>query len=173
ALPVEAQLAPVFGMLPYDLDDDGFEDLLLVGNDHGMELMQGKADALQGLALRNQKGKGFQSITLCSSGFHVPGDARGLGRIIVGDREMILASQNRDSTRLFTLPTATGRKIIRLKQEEVYGHMTMQDGKTFRKEFHHGTTFVTHGSRSLVFTPAFREIALFDRNGKLTRNITR
>ncbi|MFM7195020.1 MAG: VCBS repeat-containing protein [Bacteroidota bacterium] len=173
ALPVEAQLAPVYGMLPYDLDDDGFEDLLLVGNDHGMELMQGKADALQGLALRNLKGKGFQSITLGNSGFHVPGDARGLGRIIVGDREMILASQNRDSTRLFTLPTATGRKIIRLKQEEVYGQMTMLDGKTFRKEFHHGTTFVTHGSRSLVFTPAFREIALFDRNGKLTRNITR
>ena len=173
ALPVEAQLAPVYGMLPYDADDDGFEDILLVGNDHGMELMQGKADALQGLALQNLKGKGFKAITLGKSGFHVPGDARGLGRIIAGDRELILATQNRDSVKLFTMPGSKGRKVVKVTTEEVFGKITLNDGTSFKKEFHHGSTFVTQDSRSLVFNPAFREIALYDRNGKLSRTITR
>ncbi len=53
ALPTEAQIAPIQGMLPYDIDHDGLLDLLMVGNDYGMELMQGRADAFCGLVLKN------------------------------------------------------------------------------------------------------------------------
>ena len=45
-LPLAAQLAPVYGISPGDFDGDGLTDLLLVGNDYGLEVQQGRADAL-------------------------------------------------------------------------------------------------------------------------------
>ncbi len=41
------------GILPTDFDGDGLPDLLLTGNLFGMELLQGPADALADLALKN------------------------------------------------------------------------------------------------------------------------
>ena len=46
-LPKEAQWAPVFGSTTFDLNQDGYEDLLIVGNDYGVEVNQGRLDALQ------------------------------------------------------------------------------------------------------------------------------
>jgi len=173
ALPVEAQLAPVYGLLPYDVDRDGFEDLMMVGNDYGMELLQGRADALNGQVLHNERGNGFRPLTMPVSGFHVPGDARALGRIISGNRELIMATQNRDSVRIFSIPGAAEQKVVRVSPSETFAVITLEDGSTFRKEFRHGSTFVTQDSRSIVFDPQFREIAFHDRNGKPTRKITR
>ena len=53
ALPAEAQLAPVYGIQAIDVDLDGLLDIALVGNDFGMEVQQGRADAFNGLVLRN------------------------------------------------------------------------------------------------------------------------
>ncbi len=96
ALPALAQLAPLFGILPYDINHDGKPDLLLTGNDYGMELYQGRADAFHGLALLN-RGKGqFAPMPMARSGFVVPGNGRGLSTIRLADgRTVILAAQNR------------------------------------------------------------------------------
>ncbi len=95
-LPALAQLAPLFGILPYDINHDGKPDLLLTGNDYGMELYQGRADAFYGLALLN-RGKGkFEPMPMARSGFVVPGNGRGLSIIRLADgRTVVLAAQNR------------------------------------------------------------------------------
>ena len=102
ALPWQAQVAPVFGILPYDVDKDGLLDVLMVGNDYGMELLQGRADAFNGLVLKNL-GKGqFKSIELNESHFFVPGDARALAKVGLADgREIIVATQNRGPLKVF------------------------------------------------------------------------
>jgi hypothetical protein len=65
-------------MVSQDVDSDGNLDLLLVGNDYGMEPGGGRHDALNGLLLRGN-GKGdFTSTTIAESGFFVKGDAKGL-----------------------------------------------------------------------------------------------
>jgi enediyne biosynthesis protein E4 len=76
--------------------------MLMVGNDYGMELLQGRADAFNGLVLKN-KGKGkFHAIELNESQFFVPNDARALVRIQNAKHgEMILASQNRGAIKAF------------------------------------------------------------------------
>jgi enediyne biosynthesis protein E4 len=95
-LPALAQIAPLFGMLPYDINHDGKLDLLLTGNDYGMELYQGRADAFYGLALLN-RGKGkFEPMPMARSGFVVPGNGRGLATIRLADKSIVvLAVQNR------------------------------------------------------------------------------
>ncbi|MCU0324865.1 MAG: VCBS repeat-containing protein, partial [Spirosomaceae bacterium] len=44
-LPLEAQFAPVFGMILQDFDNDGNLDALLAGNDFGNEISVGRLDA--------------------------------------------------------------------------------------------------------------------------------
>ncbi len=101
-LPAPAQLAPLFGMLPADVDGDGLTDLLLSGNDYGMELLQGRADAFYGLVLKNT-GKGvFTPVELSQSGFFVPGDARGIAQVSVKGRPYFVATQNRGPLKVFT-----------------------------------------------------------------------
>ncbi|HRI58332.1 MAG TPA: VCBS repeat-containing protein [Saprospiraceae bacterium] len=102
ALPWQAQLAPIHGMLPYDVDKDGLPDLLMVGNDFGMELLQGRADAFNGLVLKNMGKNQFRPVELEESHFFVPGDARALAKVRLADgREIIVATQNRGNLRVF------------------------------------------------------------------------
>jgi hypothetical protein len=102
ALPIEAQIAPIFGMLPTDIDKDGLVDVLMVGNDYGMEMIQGHADAFYGLALKNQgKGK-FQSLGMTETGFNVPNDARAIAQIkLANGQKLILATQNKGDLKVF------------------------------------------------------------------------
>ena len=104
ALPVEAQLAPIFGLLPYDIDKDGRLDLLMVGNDYGMELLQGRADAFNGLVLRNAGPNNFTPLSMEASHLLVPHDARTLSKVrLATGKELILATQNRDVLKVFSL----------------------------------------------------------------------
>jgi enediyne biosynthesis protein E4 len=102
ALPYQAQLAPIYGILPMDIDNDGLQDVVMIGNDYGMELLQGRADAFNGLVLKN-KGKGvFQPVELNESGFCVPKNARALAKIRLADqKELVLATQNKGALRVF------------------------------------------------------------------------
>jgi hypothetical protein len=50
-LPLQAQLAPVFGLVCADLDEDGNLDVLLTGNSFSTEVMAGRYDAGYGLCL--------------------------------------------------------------------------------------------------------------------------
>jgi enediyne biosynthesis protein E4 len=101
-LPIEAQIAPIFGMLPVDVDNDGLIDVLLVGNDYGMELIQGRADAFYGLMLKNLgKGK-FKTVNMNESGFNVPNDARAIAKVkLANGQSLFIATQNRGNLKVF------------------------------------------------------------------------
>jgi enediyne biosynthesis protein E4 len=102
ALPIEAQIAPIFGMLPVDIDKDGLMDVLMVGNDYGMEMIQGHADAFYGLVLKNHGKGNFKAIGLSESGFNVPNGARAIAQIKLGNgQKLILATQNKGNLKVY------------------------------------------------------------------------
>ena len=104
-LPVQAQFAPVNGLLAMDVNGDAKLDLLLVGNDYGNEVNMGQYDAFRGLILLGDGQGGFQAQTSNSSGFSVRGDAKALCRITgASGQEIVVASQNRGPLRVFQLP---------------------------------------------------------------------
>ncbi|QRR00227.1 VCBS repeat-containing protein [Dyadobacter sandarakinus] len=75
-LPVEAQKAPVFGIVVDDVNEDGHPDAILTGNFYPNEVNMGRQDASTGLLLLgNGKGK-FRSVGCAESGLMIPGDAR-------------------------------------------------------------------------------------------------
>jgi enediyne biosynthesis protein E4 len=75
-LPIEAQYAPVFKMVALDLNHDGFDDLVLAGNNDFNRIYLGKHDANHGtVLLGNGKGQ-FTYASPAQSGLSIRGDVR-------------------------------------------------------------------------------------------------
>jgi hypothetical protein len=103
ALPREAQLGPVYGMLASDFDRDGKLDLLLAGNFDGVKPEIGRMSASYGLFLHGE-GKGrFTPIATAKSGFLVPGQARDIARIRTRQGERYVVTRNNDRPLVFRL----------------------------------------------------------------------
>lgn len=174
ALPLEAQMGPVYGILPMYLDDDANIDLLLVGNDHGMEVQQGPSDALVGLSLRNTGAGNFEVIPLNMSNFFVPGDGKSLASLHLGNKKpLVVASQNNDSLRVFKpLGTSVG-SWVEIRPEETKATIELSNGSQSITEFYRGNTFQSQSSRVLAIPHKSGRVRLFDASGKETRQINR
>lgn len=170
ALPVEAQLAPVYGILPYDVNGDAQLDLLLVGNDFGMEVQQGRADAFTGLVLLNDGQWNFKPVSLQQSNFLVLRDARGLTQLVSSsNKELILAAQNRDSLRVFTLNQSPQKQFVALRPDEVKAICSFKNGQKRLDEFYWGSGFMAQKGRYVVKTDDVQKIELLDKQGKVSR----
>jgi hypothetical protein len=64
-MPLATQIAPVYGMIAKDIDQDGNLDLVMTGNDFGMEPFTGRHDAFMGQYLKGN-GKGGFATFICS-----------------------------------------------------------------------------------------------------------
>jgi hypothetical protein len=103
-LPAEAQFAPVNAILCDDLDNDGFKDLLLAGNEYQMNVMTGRYDASFGCFLKGGADKKFKPVLPSESGFVLDGDVKSMALIrLVNGEKIILAAVNNDSLRVFSV----------------------------------------------------------------------
>ena len=100
-LPLEAQLAPVYGILARDLDGDGKPDLLLAGNFDGVKPEIGRMSASYGLLLRGDGTGRFAPVRAAESGFFVPGQARDIQAIRTRQGELIVVTRNNDRPLVF------------------------------------------------------------------------
>lgn len=164
-LPIEAQFAPIYGILPYDYDQDGQMDVLLTGNDYGMELMQGRADAFYGLVLHNKGKHNFEAVSLNNSNFFVPKEGRGIAKLNVGEKELLIASQNRDAVKVFSTKNKIASKIA-LTKDETYALVSYKNGKKQRVEFYWGSGFLSQESRNFTTNLSMNLVTFFDKNGK-------
>jgi hypothetical protein len=100
-LPLEAQIAPIYGILAADIDGDGKADLLMAGNFDGVKPDIGKMSAGYGLYLSGD-GKGhFTPVKELESGFFVPGQARDIQRVRTRKGNIYVVSRNNDRPLIF------------------------------------------------------------------------
>jgi len=169
-LPIAAQIAPVYGILPKDINADGNIDILLIGNDFGMEVQQGPADAMNGVVLENEGGGKFLTVPLNDSHFFVPGDGKSLVNLSVSDtKSLIVASQNNDSLKIFERTHKNPVKSIPVKNNEVKSEITYSKVEKQLQEFYWGNTFQSQSSRTIEVPLQAQEIRFFDNFGKETR----
>jgi len=112
-LPDEAQLAPVYGILPTDVDKDGRMDLLLAGNFDGFRPEIGRMAASYGLLLRGDGKGGFTPSRAPESGFFVPGQARDIARARTAAEEAYIVARNNDAPLFFRATRSRGQVAAR------------------------------------------------------------
>jgi hypothetical protein len=102
ALPIEAQVAPVYGILIADFDQDSKEDILLGGNFYHSKPEVGRYDASHGLFLKGNGGGNFEPVPVQKSGFYVTGQVRDMKLIRTADgKEKVLIAKNNEPMQVF------------------------------------------------------------------------
>ncbi len=169
ALPPEAQLAPVFGTIILDFDQNGFQDILLTGNDFGNELVFGRMDALNGLLLLNHGGGSFQVIKSKKSGIYTPGDGKSLA-LIQWDRQLsVISGANKGNIELHTIQTDLDN--FELQQNDQSITYTV-DNVQYVREVFLNSGFLSQGSGRVVVPQNATSITVTNSVGK-TRKLDR
>ncbi|MEK6477625.1 VCBS repeat-containing protein [Catalinimonas sp. 4WD22] len=166
-LPMEAQIAPLYGMLSHDVDGDGFLDVLAVGNDYGTEVAIGRYDALKGLYLKGDGQGNFQAVELMQSGWYVPGDAKALAELRGKNGESIyLASQNQDSLILMTEKQIDAGHLVALEPMDAWAEAKMDNGGKCRMEFYYGSGYLSQSTRKLKLSPHVVSLTIHNFKGE-------
>jgi enediyne biosynthesis protein E4 len=105
-LPLEAQIAPIYGILGGDFEGKGRTDLIMAGNFDAVKPDIGKMSAGYGVYLRGD-GKGdFTPVRALESGFSVPGQARDIQRVRTRSGPIYIVSRNNDRPLVFAAAPA-------------------------------------------------------------------
>lgn len=163
-LPVETQFAPVFGIITEDFNQDGFMDILLVGNDYSLELMSGRIDASNGLILLGKGDGNFKALKPYESGFIVKGDSKGIaGLFDHSGNAVILTTQNKDSLISHSYIIKNNHKILDPKSA-VWAEIKLKNGKIRKQEFYYGSSYLSQSSRKMIVLDYYDEVVLHQQN---------
>ncbi|WP_333820352.1 VCBS repeat-containing protein [Ohtaekwangia sp.] len=170
ALPLQVQVAPVNGMIACDINEDGNLDVLMVGNDYGNEVFAGRYDAFTGLVLLGDGKGNFAVRPSAESGFYVPGDAKALVRLAGAKGDVILATQNRDSLKVFTYNRKEAFPIFTPEPLDTRVEFIHVNGAKQSAELYYGAGFLSQSTRKVRIPASVKEIIVYDSQGK-TRKI--
>lgn len=166
-LPTLAQIAPVNGIVTFDADGDGNQDILMVGNDYGNEVFSGRYDACTGIVLLGDGKGAFTHTASAESGFLVDGDGKALAKIKTVSGDVIVATQNADSLRMFkALMADSAFKTFVPAETDRHAMVSYDDGRKEKIEFYFGSGYLSQSSRTLRLPPSTRELIVYDTEGK-------
>ena len=97
ALPLEAQLSPVFGIVVNDLDGDGKKDIWLGGNFYALKPQAGRHNASKGVFLKQLDNRIFKFVSNTDAGIYVTGEVRDAAVI----NKSLVVARNDDKVLMF------------------------------------------------------------------------
>lgn len=163
ALPAEAQAGPVYGLAPCDANQDGFTDILCIGNNYNTRVEFGYDDALNGLLLLNDGTGYFRAVNGASCGFYVPGDGKSLAAIQVKGEIRWLAAQNNAALKSFRLKNT--QKAYAALPGECAAQVVLNNGKTMKTECYWGSGYLSSGTRFIAAGKNIKSITFLTAKG--------
>ena len=100
-LPIEAQVAPIKSSIVMDVNQDGNNDIVLVGNHYGVEVETTRYDAGFGAVLIGDGNNNFSFMPPSKSGFHIPLDSRDIKQFKQKNQSVIMVTNNSASHSIF------------------------------------------------------------------------
>lgn len=165
ALPIEAQVSPVFGMSAADYNGDGLMDLVLVGNSYATEPNMGWYDASVGLLLQGNGAGDFSAVNVNQSGFFADKDAKGMATLVNSMSGRLQLVGNNVGPMNVLASQVKLDKYIQIPDQAAYGRVQLKNGQSYRIEFYYGNTYLSHSSRKFFIHPEIDNIEVFDAKG--------
>ena len=129
------------------------------------EVSTGRYDASTGLVLR---GDGYGNLLpepMENTGFYVDGDAKGLAKLLTHDgRILTIATINSERPRIF-LNNKSGNHY-RIGPNDMHATIALKNGKTYKEEFRHGSTYLSQSSRYLSIPRNAESITITNYRGE-------
>jgi hypothetical protein len=118
ALPEQAQFSSLNCILPFDLENDGSQELLLAGNFSATKPELGKYDANYGLVMKITSEGKMQIIPNRQTGISITGDTRALGLLkSTNNTQLIIFARNNEKPKFIRIHKVPSSDI--LKKEEL------------------------------------------------------
>jgi hypothetical protein len=169
-LPLQAQISVLCGMTVDDFDADGNLDVVINGNDYGIDVSVGRSDALNGLYLKGDGVGNFSPLSILQSGIYIPGNGKAVVQLTNNKGNILLAAnQHNGPLKLFALKRKI--KTIPLLPYDAYVVVTYQNGRRQKRELYYGCSFLSQSGRFLTISGAVQSVQVTDFNG-LERRIT-
>jgi enediyne biosynthesis protein E4 len=163
-LPYQAQWSAVYGIIADDFNGDGFEDILLNGNDYGIETATGQSDAMNGLLLLGDGKFNFTAQTMLQAGITIPSNGKALVKLKVGNNYAIAASQNQGPLEIFGLRNNV--KMIPLLANENVATIYLKSGQVRKEEYYFGSSFLSQGGRYVMMHDKLSKIEIANIRGE-------
>jgi enediyne biosynthesis protein E4 len=96
-LPNEAQIAPAKQILAYDINNDGNPDLIIVGNEYGLEVETNRIDGGNGTILLGDGKGNFHYVYNINTGMWANREARDIKKIALANKKSMFLVINNDS----------------------------------------------------------------------------
>lgn len=169
-LPIEAQFAPVFGMLAEDINYDGLLDLVLVGNSFNTEVVYGRYDASIGSVLLNTGKDSFEMLNPSQTNFAVFGDSKSIVRLDMYDGQtLVLVGKNEGVLDNYRVADSKKQKKLDYRKDERSAMVYFSNGIKRKEEVTMGSGYLSQSSNSIVRLATMDSIRFFDAAGALLR----
>ncbi|MFK8010163.1 MAG: VCBS repeat-containing protein, partial [Saprospiraceae bacterium] len=167
AMPQATQVAPIFGMITEDFNNDGHMDVMMVGNSYATEIMVGQYDACKGIVMLGKGDGTFFELGKKRSGILIDKDAKALARIKLKDNQFAyLATRNRGSLKTYTLKKERENfQSIELQKDDIYALLGKSAVK-LKMEFHHGSTYLSQSTRTIEISSKYKLVTIYNSKGE-------
>jgi len=166
-LPSAAQMGAVYGLVAEDFNHDGHLDLLLSGNTHATESISGRLDGLNGLLMLGNGKGGFRPLNAAQSGIFVPGDAKGMAHLRLGNgQSLVVAAQNNGPLLAFAGKVAEKVVYIKPMSQDALLVATYADGHSRHFELAYGSGYLSQSGRNVALPrEGLKKVVLTDFRG--------
>jgi len=166
-LPIEAQVAPIYGIIADDVNGDGHLDVLLTGNSLATQTSIGQYDAAKGITLLGDGTGGFEALPIAKSGFIVEGAATALSKLLLVDgRTLYIAARNDDRLTLHSLGNSISQQnVIKLGPLDTYVIFDRTDGTQWKQEVYRGGGYLSQSSRYIYIPPTATTATIYNSTG--------
>ena len=163
-LPWESQVGPITGIIALDVDANGFDDLICIGNNGYTRVTHGPDDAQNGMIILNS-GSDLSVNRGIDNGFYVPGDGRGLVWFQKSNQKMgLAAAQNNDFVKIFEPKKPL--KFVKAPKNAVKAYSMMVDGTKKCNYIGMGSGYYSGKTPGVILNESVKSVIWVDKNGK-------
>jgi hypothetical protein len=103
-LPNQAQISPIKSSIVLDVNNDGYKDIITVGNHYGVEVETTRYDAGIGCVLLGDGNNNYIALSTRESGFYLPYDSRDIDEInCKGNLKSLIITNNDEKISIYKI----------------------------------------------------------------------